>query len=626
MKTFLHSIAAFFSLLTAFSATAQTSAKSLLINHGSSACGNANAEQQFFSGSLTTTPSMVYNGSVGVPYGGVFAAYNPKDNKLYYADINGTTTKIYVANYNFGGALSTPSVPTPTYTYNYIVNQLCFDNAGNNYCFRSFNAANGKAKLEKINIDDGTTIGGTTKDLQFPSGRIPNTVGDGDMVVLPNGRMFATFGNSPSMLYEFTFKPNGDFVVNYLTNLPRTCYSIAYVDGNLVVAGSDGGGCYYYIWDINSVALSSAYTFPASKSSADMTNMTEGVGATNQITGMRSINSNTAQIYYQIVIKNKGNIYMNNVQLSNDLNKTFGAGNVLNAQVSFQTNPANLQLNPLYNGTTVTNMLSSNQYLDNDPIPSNWAVINLVVTATNLVANKVYYNSAVATGSLGSGTTYLAVSDSSNNGAVERMDLDNNGVSDDPGENVPTPFVFTSGVLPVQGLTLQGVKQDETVKLNWENPGVDEYVAYEIERSVDGANFVKIGSMADAHKTAYAFSDNIATVNSGGVFYTIKGIKANNTVAFSNTVYVKKNAAIGLGVYPNPFQSTVSLQLQTSASGIATVSVKDLTGRTLYSKNATVGKGSNFLTLTELQNAQPGAYFIEVVCGGEKSFVKVVKQ
>src|SRR5437763_523820 len=118
MKTFLHRVLTVFSaVLLAFSALAQTSAKSLLINHGSSGCGNQTAEQQFFKGSLTNAPSMVYNGGIGVPYGGVFAAYNPKDNNLYYADINGTTTKIYVVNYNFGGTLATPLVPTPTYTY-----------------------------------------------------------------------------------------------------------------------------------------------------------------------------------------------------------------------------------------------------------------------------------------------------------------------------------------------------------------------------------------------------------------------------------------------------------------------------------------------------------------------------
>lgn len=54
--------------------------------------------------------------------------------------------------------------------------------------------------------------------------------------------------------------------------------------------------------------------------------------------------------------------------------------------------------------------------------------------------------------------------------------------------------------------------------------------------------------------------------------------------------------------------------------------VKDLTGRTLYGKNTTVEKGSNFSTLTELQNAQVGTYFIEVVCGGDRSFAKVMKR
>ncbi len=627
MKTFLHSVLVMLiATVVASNAEAQLSAKSLLINHGSSGCGNANAEQQFFSGSLTSTPSLVYSGNVGLPYGGVFSAYNPADQKIYFADINGTGTKVYVINYNFGGTLTTPVVSAPTYTYNYVVNQLCFDNAGNNYGFKSFNPSDGKAKIEKIDITDGSTIGGSMKSLQFPSGHIPNTVGDGDMVILPNGRFFATFGNSPSMLYEFTQKPDGNYNVNFLTNMPRTCYSIAYVDGNLTVAGSDGGGCYYYIWDINSVALSNAYTYPGGKSSADMSNLTAGVGVTNLLSGMRSISSNTAQINYQIVLKNKGNVYLNNVQLVENLNDVFGAGNVSNVQINFGSNPAGFQLNPAYNGTTVTNMLVPGLSLDNEPVTTDSVVINLTVTATNLVPNKVYYNSALASGNLGTGTSYLSVSDSSNNGGASRMDLDNNGVSDDPGENVPTPFVFVPGLLPVSGLSLQGVRHDDVVKLTWNAASANEFSTYEIERSTDGISFQTRGTVAAQADASYSFSDDISGSKSAGVFYRIKGIKDDNTIAFSNTFYSKNGAALGVSVYPNPFSTSVSVQLQTVSKGTAAMTIKDVAGRTIVSKALLVEKGTNYITVPDMQNAQPGTYFMETVCGGEKAFVKLVKQ
>lgn len=264
---------------------------------------------------------------------------------------------------------------------------------------------------------------------------------------------------------------------------------------------------------------------------------------------------------------------------------------------------------------------------DRLPMPTDSAVINLVVTATNLVPNKVYYNSAVATGSLGMGTTYLAISDSSNNGSAARMDLDNNGVSDDPGENVPTPFVFTPNLLPVQGLNLQAAKGDEGVQLTWNSATTDAFNGYEVERSVDGVNFEKIGTVQANIKTnTYTFSDRVGSVNAAGVYYNIKGLKADGTIAFSNTVYIKNNASVGLSAYPNPFHSNVSLQLQTEAKGIANIVVRDITGRVIANKNLNVEKGGNYLTVSELQAAPSGSYFVEVSFGSERASVKLMKQ
>ena len=478
-----------------------------------------------------------------------------------------------------------------------------------------------------MDIATGDEVEGTQRNLTFPSGYVPNTVGDGDIVILPNGRMFATFGNSPSLLYELS-NPNasGAMTATYLTSLPRVCYSIAYVDGNLIVAGSDGGGCYYFIWDIDSRNLSAAYNFPGGKSSADMTSMTVALGSTKQLTGMMSVNANTACVYYRIVVKNKGNIALNNIQITDDLVKAFGAGNVMNVQVSMISNPGSLRINPAYNGTTNVNLLLPGQIMDNHPIATDSVVLGLTVTATNLVANKVYYNSAIASGNIGAGTTYLAVSDSTNNGSAARMDLDGNGVSDDAGENDPTPFVFIPSLLPVGGLSLQGTRNDEAVKLNWNTAAAQEFSGYEIERSVDGVSFQKRGTVAATNAALYSYFDDVANVKTAGVFYRIKGVKADNTIAFSNTFYSKNGAAIGLSVYPNPFHGDVWVQLQTAAKGTAAITVRDVAGRTVVSKNVQVEKGNNQLQIAEIQSVQPGTYFIETVCGGERSFVKVEKQ
>lgn len=628
MKTLLLRIGAFAMLFFLFFASpsqGQSSSKSLLINHGGKACSSNSPEEHFFADALTTNPGLLLKCNVGMAYYRVFVAYNPADHKVYYADINGTGTKVYAMDFNLGGSVACPSGSTPIYTYNYTLNQLCFDNYGNNYGFANFNATAGTATLSQVNITTGVDLPGSQRTVKFPAAHIPNTVGDGDIVISPNGRIFATFGNSPSILYELTSATaTGPITANFLTNLPRTCYSIAFVDGSLVVAGFNSSACYYYIWNINNSSLSSAFSFPGGKNSADMSNLTLAVGCTKKIIGANYLTVNSATIFYQLVIKNKGNIVLNNVQLTDDLKSVFGAGNVSNVHISFASNPAGLVLNPSYNGTTDINLLAPAQVLNNYPVNADSAVINLEVTASNLINAKIYYNSGIASGNIGTGATLMSVSDSSNNGGANKMDLNGNGVSDDANEDVPTPFVFLSSTLPVEGILLKGTKTRNETTLTWSAPGAETYVSYEVEKSTDGDRFEKVESM-DAQTHGPLFTDNTAA-KSEAVFYRIRATKADGSILYSNTLYLKGVPDLHATIYPNPFSDVVSVEIQATGAGIGTVQVHDMTGKLLQSKTVKLEKGTNYFSLPEMKNAQPGVYFLELTCGGEKSFAKLVKQ
>ena len=225
-------------------------------------------------GATSPNPQLVATGNAGMPFYNMLAAYDPEDQKVYYAKMDATHTYIYAVDYNFDGVMTFPTPATPSYMYNYAINQLCFDNYGDNYTFSNFNSGSGTATLNRIDIATGVEKAGSNKQVVFPSGNFPNTLSDGDVVVLPNGRMFATFGNAPSKLYEINNSDGaGKGTATFLTDMPRKSFSIAYIDGNLMIAGSDGSGCYYFTWDINSSALSSAYNFPFGKSSADLSSL-----------------------------------------------------------------------------------------------------------------------------------------------------------------------------------------------------------------------------------------------------------------------------------------------------------------------------------------------------------------
>jgi len=623
MKSFLNTriLTTCLSFLIAANVIAQSSSKSLLINHGGTSCSSTTPQQHFFAGTLTANPTLLTTCNVGIPYFDVMASYNPADHKIYFAKKSSGITEIFALDFNLGGAINCPTNITPTYTYNYGLDQLTFDNNGNNYVIYNYNSSAGTAYIKSINIATGTEIPGTNKMIQFPAGNLPNTVLSGDVVCLPNGRIFMTFGDAPSKLFELTnVTGSGNATAVFLQNLPRVCYSIGYVDGALTVAGSDASGCYYYIWDINSFTLSTANNFPLSKNSADMTNLTVAVGCSKELLGANFTNSNTADLAYQIVIKNKGNIFLNNIQVTENLANVFGGSNISNVQVSFIHNPANLQLNSSYNGITNIDLLAPNQTLSNTPVSNDSAVIRVTLRATNLVAGQLYQNSAVVSGNIGAGTNYMAVSDSSNNGDHNQIDVDKNGVSDDAGENMPTPFIF-GNVLPISTMNLQGVRTSQNIKLTWKALTEQDVVSYELQKSNNGRDFTTIRKFG-SNESSYSLIDaDITNMN----YYRVRIIKRAD-VLYSNTLLIRSSGTSSLSIFPNPFSDKATLQISSEQKSTGIIYLRDISGKVVIHNTLQLEKGTNYYELADMAKLTSGIYVFELRQNNTSEFIKLVKK
>lgn len=619
-------VAMLIALSAAGTALAQQSLKSILINHGSASCASTAGEQQMFTGVLSNNPGLLANCTNGIPFYNAFTAYNPKDKKIYFADISTSgTTKMYALNYNFSGVISCPQAVTPDYVYNYGISQLCFDQDGNNLAINNYDAGTGMANVKRIDVASGTDIAGTDRPLAFPAGNAPNSLAWGDMVFMPNGRVFMTFGNTPSKLYELiNFDGPGNAQAVFLTNIPKPCFSIGYVDGSLLVAGSDGSSCYYYTWDIDNQSLSSEAPFPLGKSTADITHMNVGGGASEELIGGTIINSNTADIIYHVVIKNKGNIDLTNVQLSNRLTNTFGQGNISNVSVSFVSNPGGLVLNPSYNGDSDSTLLMPGQQISNYPVSVDSAVIRIRFRATNLLPTKIYYNSSLLSGSAGAGANMLQVADSSNNGTAAAIDVNANGVSDDPGEGYPTPFVYNI-LLPLSQLSFNAVLQNGQVLLQWNNHSEQNVNGYELEKSSDGSHFNSIAKTSTTKTGSYQYNDKAVTTGTT-FYYRLKLLNAQGGFSYSSTVSVSTgNTAEGLSIYPNPFTDVVTIRTNANTRGNANIKIMDASGKLVKGITASVQPGMNFISCNDLSGLTRGIYYVLVSSGGNMMESKLVK-
>ncbi|MEJ7660081.1 MAG: hypothetical protein WKG07_10920 [Hymenobacter sp.] len=121
--------------------------------------------------------------------------------------------------------------------------------------------------------------------------------------------------------------------------------------------------------------------------------------------------------------------------------------------------------------------------------------------------------------------------------------------------------------------------------------------SFEVERSLDGTAYAKIGAVAvRGHyptARAYAFTDaGIAARVQGPVYYRLRQVDLDGTATYSpvRTVSFSKMATLALSLYPNPATTSTTLDLSALlATGSYQVLVLDATDRQVLT--ATLGEG-----------------------------------
>ena len=165
---------------------------------------------------------------------------------------------------------------------------------------------------------------------------------------------------------------------------------------------------------------------------------------------------------------------------------------------------------------------------------------------------------------------------------VTTVDL-NGGVT-----TVPVTFSIGAYPLPVEltAFTAQAV-QNRDALLSWTTASELNSASFDIERSLDGTRFTKIGQLAAkgnaTGSSSYTFTDaSVAARASGAVYYRLRQVDLDATATYSpvRTVSFSKVAAVALGLYPNPAQNATTLDVRAlPATATYQVRVLDATGR-----------------------------------------------
>jgi hypothetical protein len=188
--------------------------------------------------------------------------------------------------------------------------------------------------------------------------------------------------------------------------------------------------------------------------------------------------------------------------------------------------------------------------------------------------------------------------------------------------NISRLAVAVANPLPVQLTGFTAVAVGDDALLRWETAQEVNNQRFEVERSLDGAAFTSIGTVAGKGTTplpsAYRYLDAGASAHTAdALYYRLRQVDYNGQASFSpvQAVHFRAGGA-SLAVYPNPSTGAATLDLRPLPAGDYTVQVFEATGRLVH--QATYQPGERPLPLGGLA---AGTYFVKVQGA---SFTKVL--
>ena len=194
--------------------------------------------------------------------------------------------------------------------------------------------------------------------------------------------------------------------------------------------------------------------------------------------------------------------------------------------------------------------------------------------------------------------------------------------------------LFTSAMfalpLPVTLTSLAAVRQSSGAVVRWQTASEQHALRFEVERSMNAVDYQQVGSVAAAGNSSGALSYSLAdaTAGLGAYYYRLRQVDADGTFTYSAPVLLAAAAGAGnallSSLYPNPFRTSLSVELAQPATGSAALELVDAQGRRAWA--GTVPATGRELQVAIPATVAPGTYLLTVRANGQLARRRVVKE
>jgi glucose/arabinose dehydrogenase len=193
-------------------------------------------------------------------------------------------------------------------------------------------------------------------------------------------------------------------------------------------------------------------------------------------------------------------------------------------------------------------------------------------------------------------------------------------------------FGTANVTLPLDLLTFTGSLQNNaTTLLKWQTENEVNTSHFEVERSIDGNGFSKIGTVnAAGNNTSvldYSFIDKeAANQQSLVLYYRLKMADINGTFKYSNVITISLADITGrVTVMPNPVTNEARVTVAAPEDGRLIYKIIDNAGRTVLQKSMQVRKGAVNSISVDMSKLSTGMYYLNVTGAGMNSNTKLQK-
>ncbi len=173
--------------------------------------------------------------------------------------------------------------------------------------------------------------------------------------------------------------------------------------------------------------------------------------------------------------------------------------------------------------------------------------------------------------------------------------------------NLPVEFTVYS-----LQLTENKTRNEKQVTNSWTTASEINTSHFNVQRSIDGRNFVNVGKVAAVGVSTYSFIDNqLPTANDKlTLYYRLQAADKDGSYQFSEvrqiTINDKQQA---ISVYPNPAKDKVLLKFSNNPSGVYSLVVNDVVGKLVLRKEIMAINGVISLNVESLNS---GIYLVKV--------------